>query len=32
MAEKQNRPQPQKTTNIDTDIFVKGMTKDPNAS
>jgi hypothetical protein len=32
MAEKQNTPQPQNTTNIDTDIFVKGMTKDPNAS
>ncbi len=32
MAEKQNTPQPQRTTNIDTDIFVKGMTKDPNAS
>ena len=32
MAEKQNTPQSQNTTNIDTDIFVKGMTKDPNAS
>ena len=32
MAEKQNTPQPQNTTNIDTDIFVKGMTTDPNAS
>ena len=32
MAEKQNTPQPQNTTNIDTDVFVKGMTKDPNAS
>ena len=32
MAKKQNNPQPQATTNIDTDIFVKGMTKDPNSS
>ncbi len=32
MAEKQNTPQQQSTSNIDTDIFVKGMTKDPNIS
>ena len=33
MAEKQNNPQlPQNTSNIDTDVFVKGMTKDPNTS
>jgi hypothetical protein len=33
MAEKQNTPQqPQQTSNIDTDVFVKGMTKDPNSS
>ena len=32
MAEKQNTPQLQNTSDIDTDVFVKGMTKDPNAS
>ena len=32
MAKKQNAPQQQSTSNIDTDIFVKGMTKDPNIS
>ena len=32
MAKKQNTPQQQSTSNIDTDIFVKGMTKDPNIS
>ena len=32
MAKKENTPNPQSTSNIDTDIFVKGMTKDPNIS
>ena len=35
MAEKKNNLQPpkmQNTTQIDTDVFVKGMIKDPNAS
>ena len=32
MAEKQNTPQLQNTSDIDTDVFVKGMTKDPDAS
>ena len=33
MAEKQNTPQqPQQTSSIDTDLFVKGMTTDPNAT
>ena len=32
MANKQQNPQPTNTSSADTDIFVKGMTKDPNAS
>ena len=32
MSEKQNTPKQQQTSNIDTDIFVKGMSKDPNIS
>ena len=32
MAEQQNTPKLQDTSSIDTDIFIKGMTKDPNIS
>jgi len=32
MAEKQNTPKLQNTSDIDTDVFVKGMTKDPDSS
>ena len=32
MAENKDIPQPQKTSNVDTDIFIKGMAKDPNAA
>ena len=32
MAEKGNIPKHQDTSSIDTDIFIKGMTKDPNIS
>ena len=32
MAEKQNIPKLQDTSNTDVDLFIKGMTKDPNIS